>query len=443
MGENFMKKLYLLLLLGLCMPAAAEMVSTISYNPSRLGQYSSLKIANSAAFLGGLYTDLLQLNGDTTMINKTLGNFYFGEILGTQNMIDMREVVFHNSSNWSSATDASNSSFSAFGSLNPTIKGGEATFEADSFIKKLTGENLLLKVNRLNTSDTLEIAGAGGAELSVGSSQNTKGFYLAGNDIPAISADTVVDYDGATQSGKTVNLADTNCKLEWVSRTTNDGQEVHVLALNSCAPKTTPLSGCTDPDGVVRSEGYSYSKLCSQVLGGNYRGHATYTCTKIDSKYRWITNTSSCDLFSPPTSIEEEQSSGSITCLKGFTWKTYTQEGSGYMANNGEWRNVAHTMLMTCNGSTAYTTCTAGKECNCTPGKYYVYYETYGCKRTEGFSTKDDASDSLTGKFGYYCALCGKVSSLSSCGAEPKKMTSKDCSQGGTQSNLELEQYEP
>ena len=48
-----MKKLWVLLLLGLSFPAGAEIVSTISYNPARMGQYDYLKVSKDAVFKGG------------------------------------------------------------------------------------------------------------------------------------------------------------------------------------------------------------------------------------------------------------------------------------------------------------------------------------------------------------------------------------------------------
>ncbi len=425
-----MKKLYLLLLLGICMPAAAEMVSTISYNPSRLGQYSSLKIANSAAFLGGLSTGSLDINSATTMTNQTLDNFSFGLIQGGESTIDMENVVFHNSSNWSSATDASNESFAAFGSSTATVKGGVATFRADSFINELRGNNLLLKVNKLNTSNTLTINGEGGQKLSVGS-RDTRGLFLAGNDIPVISTNTVIDYNGdGTPSGKNVVLTNkAACSLKWVKRKTNDGQEVYVLALGDlCHPEIELPTGCLNPTGSV---GATYTSLCSQVLGTDYRGTVTYTCTKVTAgRYTWEENTSACIKRLDPDPIEEEEE-GNITCLTGFSWKT-SGSGPSYEAS---WRNNGRTMDMKCDGSTQYIGCAAGKECNCEPGKLYVWYDTYGCRRD---SEKPNQNESYTSKIGWYCARCGKVTSLSKCASTPKNMNGKACSTGGTQSGNEI-----
>ena len=91
-----MKKLYLLLLLGVCMPAAAEMVSTISYNPSRLGQYSSLKVSKDAAFLGGLYVNgNFSIAGNTTWQNNSSDDFRFQSIEAPQSgTIEMPNTVF-------------------------------------------------------------------------------------------------------------------------------------------------------------------------------------------------------------------------------------------------------------------------------------------------------------------------------------------------------------
>ncbi len=49
-----MKKFCVLLLLGCALPASAELVSEVTYNPSRLGMYEVLKVASNANLAGGL-----------------------------------------------------------------------------------------------------------------------------------------------------------------------------------------------------------------------------------------------------------------------------------------------------------------------------------------------------------------------------------------------------
>ena len=80
---------------------------------------------------------------------------------------------------------------------------------------------------------------------------------------------------------------------------------------------------------------------------------------------------------------------------------------------------------MVCGGETAHhsgtVNWTPGKITDCEPGKYYLWYETYGC----GFG------ECPTTKIGWYCAKCERVSSETKCAPAPKKMSGEGCHSGG------------
>lgn len=115
-------------------------------------------------------------------------------------------------------------------------------------------------------------------------------------------------------------------------------------------------------------------------------------------------------------------------CISRFAWKTArgddfrdTDTQSGAIGTR--WVLAAYDTHMVCGSETVHHSgtlqCDAGEECNCVPGKIYLWHNTYRC---HGDGTK----------LGYYCATCKQVKSLSECASAPKRMSGEDCSVGGT-----------
>lgn len=115
-------------------------------------------------------------------------------------------------------------------------------------------------------------------------------------------------------------------------------------------------------------------------------------------------------------------------CISNFSWKT--ARADDYRDDDGQsgvigtrWVLAAYDTHMVCGSETVHHSgtlqCDAGEECNCVPGKIYLWHNTYRC---HGDGTK----------LGYYCATCKQVKSLSECASAPKRMSGEDCSVGGT-----------
>lgn len=114
-------------------------------------------------------------------------------------------------------------------------------------------------------------------------------------------------------------------------------------------------------------------------------------------------------------------------CISNFSWKTARADdyldGTTSGAIGTRWVLAAYDTHMVCGSETVHHSgtlqCDAGEECNCVPGKIYLWHNTYRC---HGDGTK----------LGYYCATCKQVKSLSECASAPKPMSGEDCSVGGT-----------
>lgn len=190
-----MKKIYFLLLMGCVLPLSAETVSMISYNPSRLGRYDQLKVADRVTFMGGLTATNLTVtkSGDLTLSNNTkvhkLSN------LSGDGTIDMTDTTFigldQNAGTFGTSYSAENSP-NPNTNLTFTVQGGDATFGNDSYIQKFDNDNaknnLRAYAGTVNTTNNiLSITGASAGDLIKNNNretQTTKGFYLAGGDIP-------------------------------------------------------------------------------------------------------------------------------------------------------------------------------------------------------------------------------------------------------------------
>ena len=203
-----MKKLFyvFLLLLGpsLCVHGA-ETVSSVSFNPSRMGEYTYLKVADKANLKGGLKTPQMNVSvGGTVSVypDNSSRIYVLNQVAGKVNSeIELENAAFHgNTANTYSGYSSSSSSYP--GGLLPQVSifGGQQTYLNDSYINTLDAINKLKqKVGTLKAS-TLSIQGAGTAEH--------------------------------TNTGKEL----TGCNLVWEKRktSTTPAQEVWLLALKDC-----------------------------------------------------------------------------------------------------------------------------------------------------------------------------------------------------------------
>lgn len=234
-----MKRIYLLLILSLCAGiSSAEVVSAITFNPSRLGTYTHLRAANSAVLAGGLETETMNVSvssaGTVSVTTPSSDNIYVAtEVRPVENAslvtVNMPDTVFY-------GNGASVGEYSSITTVK--IEGGDQRYKNKSHVYLLDAASRLIQ--RVNTLKTLK----GGALTISGNAKDgqdlfspgthSNGFYLAGNDIP----EPVAAYtNGAGDL--------TGCKWAWVDR-----QGAKVLALDDCSnsgesSSTTSVKKCT------------------------------------------------------------------------------------------------------------------------------------------------------------------------------------------------------
>lgn len=227
-----MKKLFYVcfLLLGSVSLYAAETISSVSFNPSRMGEYTYLKVADKATLKGGLKTPQLNVSvGGTVSVYPDTSSRVYGinQVNGqVQTAIEMENTVFHGNNVNQYAGYKSETNSTPSGLLNTmSIYGGDQEYTQDSYIRTLDAVNILRQRVGTLKSGRLSIGGDNGRALSLYEGDSTYGFYLAGNDIPEPTA-------SHTNTGAELS----NCTLAWEKRKTSDSpsQEVWLLALKDC-----------------------------------------------------------------------------------------------------------------------------------------------------------------------------------------------------------------
>ena len=229
-----MKRIYLLLILSLCAGiSSAEVVSAITFNPSRLGTYTHLRAANSAVLAGGLETETMNVSsaGTVSVTTPSSDNVYIAtEVRPVENAslvaVNMPNTAFY-------GNGASVGGLSSITTV--AIAGGSQTYKNKSYVYLLdAASSLIQQVNTLKVKgEALTISGNAKDGRNLYSGTHSNGFYLAGNDIPVpVAAYT----NGAGDL--------TGCKWAWVDR-----QGAKVLALDDCSnggesSSTTSVKKC-------------------------------------------------------------------------------------------------------------------------------------------------------------------------------------------------------
>ena len=139
---------------------AAEKISAVSFNPSRMGEYTYLKVADKATLRGGLRTPQMNVSvgGTVSVYPDSSSRMYIvNQVLGQQSSaIDMQQAAFHgNSANtytgYQSETDSTPS-----GLLNKMeIYGGNQLYVNDSYIRTMDAVNMLIQHAGTLKSDNL------------------------------------------------------------------------------------------------------------------------------------------------------------------------------------------------------------------------------------------------------------------------------------------------
>ena len=354
--------------------APAEIISAVSYNPSRMGDYVYLKVADKANLKGGIESNtmIVRSGGTVTATSPDL-NYDVPAVVGASgSTLDMPNTAIHGSNaNTYNNYQAVNTGTPSALLGNVNVNGGQTTVKNDSYISTLDAVNRLKQKAATLRANKLSVSGSEDASLYDGAT--TDGFTLAGNDIPQ-----------PTSSHVNTGAALSNCTLKWEERTTSDNQKVKLLALANCGAGDT--NNCTP----TRSGKEEYTVTCP----GD---------TNNSRLYRWNYSTCKYDLI---TECPKKQ----YTCLTGAVWKTKRVGGSG-LGSCSSWVHKYWDGNMTCGSETVNTkgpiNCKAGQECNCTVGEQRLYILTYKCA--------DSGTSASSNYLGYYCVTCGTTDNLSNC----------------------------
>lgn len=224
---NTMKKLSFFIMLLCAVTCYGEIVSEVSFNPSRMGDYNYLKVANKATLVGGLETDYLNIrSGDTvTLKNSTSTSATFkvvNQIIGEADTeISYPNAAFVvNDGNGMVYADGGKGEFVS-GVITDRILGGE---------ENGSNKKLKQKAGTL-TGGSVTIEGGSG-DLHDGTSIN--GFWLDGNLIPTPTS-----------------LKNKDCEMVWQTRrpanSSGTASDVKLLALANCK-ESSPGTGSGDDD---------------------------------------------------------------------------------------------------------------------------------------------------------------------------------------------------
>lgn len=251
-----MKKVLLSALLGVCgvlpLCAAGEPVGAVYFNPSRLGEYTYLKVQNRASFKGGLsISNTLSFKGQKPIDVE-------GKISGGAEM-NIGNVV---------------------GNTNASVLMPEATFGNNNTIATVSGGNLKM-VGPDNTITTVRSTG----DLDIDASYT---------DVQTITVDGSLMLDGV----KIETPSECHAHYYWKELNNRQGQHAKVLAMTPAA--VHPCGGeqltasCSWVDGKGDVEGcWVETQTGAAETGYRYecyipqRGY-TYSSIKSFGEFYWI-----------------------------------------------------------------------------------------------------------------------------------------------------------
>ena len=219
-----MKKLLIAGALFLACPLAAEMISAVSYNPSRMGDYVYLKVADKANLKGGIEANTMTVrSGGTVSASSPNLNYNVPAVVGESgSALDMPNTAIHG------AAANTYTNYQAVNTGTPTallnnvyVNGGTTTVKSDSYISTLDAVNRLKQKAATLRANKLSVSGSEDASLY--DEATTDGFTLSGNDIPQ-----------PTSSHVNTGAGLSNCTLKWEERVTSNNQKVKLLALANC-----------------------------------------------------------------------------------------------------------------------------------------------------------------------------------------------------------------
>ena len=234
----FVKRLVVMFLICLfaTVNAPAEIISAVSYNPSRMGDYVYLKVADKANLKGGIESNTMTVrSGGTVSASSPNLNYDVPAVVGASgSTLDMPNTAIHGSNaNTYNNYQAVNTGTPSALLNNVYVNGGQTTVKNDSYISTLDAVNRLKQKAATLRANKLSVSGSEDASLYDGAT--TDGFTLAGNDIPQ-----------PTSSHVNTGSALSNCTLKWEERVTSDNQKVKLLALTNCGGTTPSTGDCSN-----------------------------------------------------------------------------------------------------------------------------------------------------------------------------------------------------
>ena len=237
----FVKRLVVMFLITLfaAVNAPAEIISAVSYNPSRMGDYVYLKVADKANLKGGIEANTMTVrSGGTVSASSPNLNYNVPAVVGESgSALDMPNTAIHGAAaNTYDNYQAVNTGTPNALLNNVYVNGGKTTVKSDSYISTLDAVNRLKQKAATLRANKLSVSGSEDASLY--DDATTDGFTLSGNDIPQ-----------PTSSHVNTGAALSNCTLKWEERTTSDNKKVKLLALANCNGKPTlptiPTDDCS------------------------------------------------------------------------------------------------------------------------------------------------------------------------------------------------------
>ena len=243
----FVKRLVVLFLITLfaAVNAPAEIISAVSYNPSRMGDYVYLKVADKANLKGGIEANTMTVrSGGTVSASSPNLNYNVPAVVGESgSALDMPNTAIHGAAaNTYDNYQAVNAGTPNALLNNVYVNGGTTTVKSDSYIATLDAVNRLKQKAATLRANKLSVSGSENASLY--DEATTDGFTLSGNDIPQ-----------PTSSHVNTGTALSKCTLKWEERVTSNNQKVKLLALANC-------NGSSDGD-------FSGSEKCTWGSKGN------------------------------------------------------------------------------------------------------------------------------------------------------------------------------
>ena len=235
---GFGKRLVVLFLITLfaAVNAPAEIISAVSYNPSRMGDYVYLKVADKANLKGGIEANTMTVrSGGTVSASSPNLNYNVPAVVGESgSALDMPNTAIHG------AAANTYDNYQAVNTGTPNallnkvyVNGGTTTVKNDSYIATLDAVNRLKQKAATLRANKLSVSGSEDASLY--DEATTDGFTLSGNDIPQ-----------PTSSHVNTGAALSKCTLKWEERVTSNNQKVKLLALTNCGGTTPSTGDCSN-----------------------------------------------------------------------------------------------------------------------------------------------------------------------------------------------------